>query len=210
MTAIDDEIEAYERLQAKLEAEHMGQWVLIRDRELLGLFPSFELAAAEGVRQFGRSSYLIREIGAEPLRLPVSVVYHVWTPAVLTEYEVGRAILAAETIARSEKPAAEVGCQKVTSTVALEDDLRECVKLAGHANNVRAWTRATSGGRVRYGFYREEWVLDALDFLDRTDLSDVDRAWTSGLLYGYRSDAIQQFISRCVRRGPTPARSSGS
>ena len=97
-------------------------------------------------------------------------------PAVLTDYEVGRAILAAETIARTEKHVAEVGCQKAASTVALEDDLRKCVKLAGHAGNVRVWTRATSGGRVRYGFYREEWVLDALDFLDRTDLSDVDRA----------------------------------
>jgi hypothetical protein len=126
-----------------------------------------------------------------------------WTPAVLTEYEIGRAILAAETIARSEKPVAEVGCQKVASVVALEDDLRECVKLAGHADNVRAWTRATSGGRVRYGFYREEWALNALDFLDRADLSDVDRAWISGLLYGYRSDAIQQFINRTGRLATT-------
>lgn len=121
-----------------------------------------------------------------------------WTPAVLTEYEIGRAILAAEIIARSEKPVAEVGGQKVTSIAALESDLRECVKLAGHADNVRVWTRATSGGRVRYGFYREGWVLDALDFLDRADLSDVDRAWISGLLFGYRTDAIQQFISRTV------------
>lgn len=121
-----------------------------------------------------------------------------WTPAVLTEYEIGRAILAAETIARSEKPVAEVGCQKVTSIVALEDDLRECVKLAGHADNVCVWTRATSGGRVRYGFYREGWVLDALGFLDRADLSSVDRAWISGLLFGYRTDAIQQFIDRTI------------
>src|SRR5438132_295788 len=93
-----------------------------------------------------------------------------WTPAVLTEYEIGRAILAVETIARSDKPVAEVGGQKVRSTVALENDLRECVRLAGHAANVRVWIRPTSGGRVRYGFYREAWVLDALDFLDRAEL----------------------------------------
>ena len=122
-----------------------------------------------------------------------------WTPSVLTEYEIGRAIQAAETIARSEKPVAEVGCQKVASTVALEDDLRECVNLAGHADNVRVWTRATDGGRVRYGFYREDWALNALNFLDRADISDVDRAWISGLLFGYRGDAIQQFISRTRR-----------
>jgi hypothetical protein len=119
-----------------------------------------------------------------------------WTPAVLTEYEIGRAILAAEIIARSEKPVVEVGCQKVTSTAALEDDLRECMKLAGHADNVRVWTRTTIGNRVRYGFYREGWVLDALDFLDRAELPDVDRAWIGGLLFGYRADAIQQFINR--------------
>lgn len=121
-----------------------------------------------------------------------------WTPAVLTEYEIGRAVLAVEVIARSEKPVAEVGCQKVASVGTLENDLRECVKLAGHADNVRVWTRATNGGRVRYGFYREGWVVEALDFLDRADLSNVDRAWISGLLFGYRTDAIQQFISRTV------------
>jgi hypothetical protein len=126
-----------------------------------------------------------------------------WAPAVLTEYEIGRAVLAAEMIARSEKPVAEVGCQNVATTAALEDDLRECVRLAGHADNVRVWTRATSGGRVRYGFYREGWVLDALEFLDRADLSDVDRAWISGLLFGYRGDAIQQFINRTGRRTTT-------
>jgi hypothetical protein len=121
-----------------------------------------------------------------------------WTPAVLAEYEVGRAVLAAEMIARSQKPVAEVGCQKIASTVALEDDLRECVKLAGHADNVRVWTRATSDGRVRYGFYREAWVLGALDYLARAELSEVDRAWISGLLFGYRADAIQQFINRAA------------
>src|SRR4051794_9917178 len=87
-----------------------------------------------------------------------------WTPAVLTEYEIGRAVLAAETIARSEKPVAEVGCQKIASIATLEHDLHECVKLAGHADNVRVWTRETGGGRVRYGFYREGWAVDALDF----------------------------------------------
>jgi hypothetical protein len=123
-----------------------------------------------------------------------------WTPTVLTEYEIGRAILAAEIIARSEKPVSEVGCQRVTSTVALEDDLRECVNRAGHADNVRVWTRSASGNRVRYGFYREGWVLDALDFLDRAELADVDRSWIGGLLFGYRADAIQQFINRTTEQ----------
>jgi len=63
-------------------------------------------------------------------------------------------------------------------------------------DNVRIWTRPTIGNRTRYGFYRDAWVLRAIDFLDRTDLDDADRAWIGGLLYGYRSDSIQQFLNR--------------
>jgi hypothetical protein len=76
MSPIQDEITAYEAIQAQLEAKHMGQWVLIREKELIGVFPSFEQAAAEGLRRFGRGPYLVREVGAEPIRLPVSVIYH--------------------------------------------------------------------------------------------------------------------------------------
>jgi len=76
MSPIQDEIAAYEAIQARLEAEHMGEWILMRDLKVLGFFPSFEIAAEEGLRRFGRSSYLVREIGAEPIRLPVSVIHH--------------------------------------------------------------------------------------------------------------------------------------
>jgi hypothetical protein len=119
-----------------------------------------------------------------------------WTPAVLTEYEIGRAVWAAEIVAKSDKPVTEIGCRAVASPEALENDLRECLKLASEAANVKIWTRSNGGTRVRYGFYRDAWVLDALDFLDRAELSDVDRAWINGLLFGYRSDAIQRFINR--------------
>jgi hypothetical protein len=125
-----------------------------------------------------------------------------WTPQVLSEYEVGRVMAAIETIARLSKPIAEVGCRKI-SMAALESDLRECLALAS-ADGVRFWTK-TFGDRVRYGFYRESWALDALDFLERRDLSQTDRAWISGLLFGYRPDAIQQFISsRSPRSGDDP------
>ncbi len=120
-----------------------------------------------------------------------------WTPAVLTDYEIGRAVWAAEIIAKSDKPVTEVGCRAITSADALENDLRACLKLASEAADVKIWTRRADGGkRMRYGFYRDAWVIDALDFLDRADLPDVDRAWINGLLFGYRSDAIQRFINR--------------
>lgn len=76
MSSIQDEIEAFNKMQSKLEAEHMGEWILMRNRQILGFFESFEKAAAEGLRLFGRESYLVREIGAEPFRLPVSVIHH--------------------------------------------------------------------------------------------------------------------------------------
>lgn len=128
-----------------------------------------------------------------------------WTPSVLTEYEIGRAISAAEQlIAKSDKPVTEVGCRTVASPDALLDDLRECLKLAGEAEDVKIWTRPAGEKRLRYGFYRDAWVVGALDFLDRTELPDADRAWINGLLFGYRSDAIQQFIERTLDEKPLP------
>lgn len=76
MTTIDDEIRAYESRQSELESQHMGQWVLMRDRDVIGVFESFEGASETALERFGRGPYLIRQVGAEPLRLPVSVMYH--------------------------------------------------------------------------------------------------------------------------------------
>ena len=76
MTDIQNEIEAFETMQAQLEAEHKGEWIVMRERKIINFYQTFELAAAEALRLFGRGPYLIREIGGEPLRLPVSVMYH--------------------------------------------------------------------------------------------------------------------------------------
>jgi hypothetical protein len=119
-----------------------------------------------------------------------------WTPCILTEYEIGRAIWAAEIVAKSDKPVTEAGSLVAASPDALLDDLRECLKLASESADVKIWTRSAGGKRLRYGFYRDAWVVDALDFLDRADLPDADRAWINGLLFGYRSDAIQRFLNR--------------
>lgn len=117
-----------------------------------------------------------------------------WTPKVLSEYEIAQAIAAIDAIALTQKPVAEAGARRATQAE-LEDDLKECLRLAGEAEGqVRIWIKA-EGARLQYGFYRESWVLQALGFLDRADLSGTDRAWISGLLFGYRSDAIQQFIA---------------
>jgi hypothetical protein len=72
---INEEIAAYDALRGDLEANHMGEWVLIRERQLIALFTSFEAAAEEAVERFGRGPYLIRQIGAPPVTLPASVMY---------------------------------------------------------------------------------------------------------------------------------------
>lgn len=71
-----DEIKAFQNIQAQLESQHMGKWVLIRDRELVSVYESFEDAARDAVRRFGSGPFLIRQVGAPPVTLPVSVLYH--------------------------------------------------------------------------------------------------------------------------------------
>jgi hypothetical protein len=75
-TNISDEISAYEKIQQQLESEHVGKWALMHSGELISLFDSFEAAAEKAVEKFGRGPYLIRQIGAPPLTLPASVMYH--------------------------------------------------------------------------------------------------------------------------------------
>jgi hypothetical protein len=76
MAEIKDEIAAYQKVRHQLEAEHMGKWVLFRDLSLIGVYDSFEAAAEDAVRRFGRGPYLIRQVGAPPVTMPASVMYH--------------------------------------------------------------------------------------------------------------------------------------
>ncbi len=75
MADIDSEIAAYEAMREQLEAEHTGRWVLFHDRQLIGLYDTFEAAAEDATRRFGGGPYLIRQVGAQPATLPASVIY---------------------------------------------------------------------------------------------------------------------------------------
>jgi hypothetical protein len=75
MAEIDTEIAAYDAMREKLEGEHMGKWVLLREQKLIGVYNTFEAAAEIAVREFGRGPYLIRQIGAPPVTLPASLMY---------------------------------------------------------------------------------------------------------------------------------------
>jgi hypothetical protein len=73
---LKDEIAAYDAMRGELETEHLGKWALVHDKLLVGTFDSLEQAAEQAVRRFGRGPYLIRQIGAPPVTLPASVLYH--------------------------------------------------------------------------------------------------------------------------------------
>ena len=75
MTTLSSQILAYEEMRDVLESDHFGRWVVFHDEELVNTYESFEEAAEDAVRQFGRGPYLIRQIGAPPLTLPASVLY---------------------------------------------------------------------------------------------------------------------------------------
>ena len=75
MSELTKEIAAYERMRNELETDHLGEWALVHNEALVGLYASFEDAASDAVRHFGRGPYLIREIGAAPMTLPASVLY---------------------------------------------------------------------------------------------------------------------------------------
>jgi hypothetical protein len=75
MTDVTTEIAAYENMQAELESQHMGKWVLVHNGSVMGVFDSFEAVAEDAVRRFGRGPYLIRQVGAPPVTLPASVMY---------------------------------------------------------------------------------------------------------------------------------------
>ena len=75
MTILAQERKLYDKLRSELETTAKGKWALIRNTDFVGTYDSFELAAQEAVRRFGRGPYLIREIGAPDVTLPASVVY---------------------------------------------------------------------------------------------------------------------------------------
>ena len=75
MSDLTEEIAAYESMRSDLESKNMGKWALLRDRQLINVYDSFEAAAEDAVKKFGRGPYLIRQVGAPPITLPASVMY---------------------------------------------------------------------------------------------------------------------------------------
>ena len=69
MSAISKQIEAYEEMREELEAQHYREWVVFHGGKFEGAYPSFEEAADDAARKFGRSPFLVRQVAAPPVRL---------------------------------------------------------------------------------------------------------------------------------------------
>ena len=65
MDGIRREMAAYDEMRAELEAEHLGKWVIVRNRELVDIYETFKDAAEAAIARFGRGPYHIREVGDE-------------------------------------------------------------------------------------------------------------------------------------------------
>lgn len=73
-SALAANIAAYENMQAQLEEHHMSEWVVFHETNYVDSFDSFDTAAREAVRRFGRGPYLIRQVGGPPRQLPISAL----------------------------------------------------------------------------------------------------------------------------------------
>ena len=75
VATLDHEMAAYRQQAARLEATQAGKWVIFKGSALVGTHETFEQAARDAVRRFGRGPYLIRQVGAPPIVIPVSLAY---------------------------------------------------------------------------------------------------------------------------------------
>ena len=73
--SLDQDIAAYVAAQATLEAEYAGQWIVIFDEKIAGIYASFEDAGEAAFARFGEGPYLIRRIGERTAKLPDKIIF---------------------------------------------------------------------------------------------------------------------------------------
>jgi hypothetical protein len=64
LEALAGDIATYRAHLEEMATEHDGQFVLIREGEIIGFFPDFTAAAREGYRRFGIVPFLVKEVTA--------------------------------------------------------------------------------------------------------------------------------------------------
>ncbi len=62
MATLEKEREFFRTNQAEWSKQHPGKFVLIKEDSLIGVFDTPDNAVAEGMRQFGTGSFLVRSV----------------------------------------------------------------------------------------------------------------------------------------------------
>ncbi len=118
--------------------------------------------------------------------------------AILTEYEVGRAVTAIEWVARSGKPIVEIGSRMLGPWELhhLAEDLHRCLDIAGELE-VHGFIVLGRDDWWQFGFYRHAWAMAAFLYLQSRGprIDGAHAISLQGLLFGYNAEAIQRFIS---------------
>jgi hypothetical protein len=74
MADLDVELSAFKTQLFDLESLHFGKWVVFHGLHCAGVYDEFESAAVDAIKRFGVGPYLIRQVGAPPISLPVCIV----------------------------------------------------------------------------------------------------------------------------------------
>lgn len=75
MASLKEDIAAFDRMKAELEAAHFHEWVVFHRGKFIDVFSDFEAAATLAVERFGAGPYLIRQVGAGPVQLPGGMIF---------------------------------------------------------------------------------------------------------------------------------------
>ena len=77
MSTLADEIAVYENMQASLEREHLGEWVVIHEGEVRGFYESSHDAIEDSLTLLAEGrTCLIREVGRpRVVEAPTSIAY---------------------------------------------------------------------------------------------------------------------------------------
>ena len=65
MDPLEMNIFAYGHIREHLELQHRGDWVVLHDKKLSGVYRSYEEAHRKAMARFGSGPYLIAEVGGE-------------------------------------------------------------------------------------------------------------------------------------------------
>jgi len=62
---LEIELALFEKMKPELLKNHEGKFILIRGDDFLGAFDTAENAYAEGVKRYGRESFLVKKVTAQ-------------------------------------------------------------------------------------------------------------------------------------------------